>query len=247
MYIELFLLDNLLLNLLIVRLAAALLSVRPPLIRELCAAGLSALAAAYAAYRAPWLNAFLRLPLLAVAALAIPVRNARGFLSALLASVFATMAVGGCAFAAALASGGYSDGVITGGVGLRAALFGAAAASFLPRAARRLQRRGQRNGNSCELVIMQGGIPRRFVCLVDTGNTLTEPVSGLPVAVVRCRALERYANIPLTAVTAAGRGRLMAFIPERAAVNGIEVACAVALTGEKLGAEAVIPPELCIR
>ena len=56
MYVELFLLDNLLMNLLIMRLAAALLSVRPPLYRQAAAVAFTACYAALAAYLWPLLG-----------------------------------------------------------------------------------------------------------------------------------------------------------------------------------------------
>ena len=246
MYLELFLLDNLLMNLLIVRLAAALLSARPPLLRQLGAAFLSAASAALAAYLFPWLRrAAFRLPMLAVMALAIPVSSPRGFLTAAAATLFATFAVGGCALALAyMTGGGALDGVLAGGIGMRTALVSAAAASFLPRAARRILRRRQKNLGSARLVVVHGGIARRFNALVDTGNSLCEPVTGLPVAVVRCRALERFADIPIRVSTAAGGATLMAFRPERISVDGREVDCMVALTRAGLSEEALIPPDI---
>ena len=248
MYFEVFLLDNLLLNLLIVRLAAALLSVRPPLSRQICVSLFSALIAAAAAYAEPRLtDPRLRLPMLAVMALAIPVRTARGFAGAMAATAFATLTVGGAAFAAALISGGGAEGVIAGGIGLRAALISAAAASFLPRCARSVLKRRLKNETVAEVVILHKGILRRFTALVDTGNTLTEPMSGLPVAVVKCRAFKPAARLEIPVSTAAGSTFLKGFIPERISVNGRETVCAVALSEQRLSADALIPPELCLQ
>ena len=214
MLIELFLLDELLLNLLIVRLAAALLSVRPPLFRQVGAALLSALAAAAAAYRFAWLThpAF-RPPLLALMALALPFKGWRGFARAMGAILFSTLVTGGavCAFA-----------LLT----------------------RRIMARRVRAENAVTVVVLHKGVIRRFCGMADTGNSLTEPVSGLPVIVLRCRALKPYAKLPIPVVTAAGRGELRGFRPERLSVNGREVACFAAVTDESISAEAIVPPVL---
>lgn len=249
MSIELFLADNLLLNLLILRLAAALLSVRPPLFRQLGAAIVSALTAALAAYLFPPLQSpFMRLPLLFLMAAALPVRGARGFAAAAGAVLFATFAVGGTVLALSLMLGGGSeDGYITGGIGLRAAILSAAAASFLPSWARRLLRRRSTSKYRVSVTLLHRGVLRRFEGIVDTGNTLAAPVSGLPVVVIRCAALAPYAKLPLNAATPAGRSRLMGFYPERLSVEGREVECVVAVAAGTLSAEAIVPPALCER
>ena len=107
----------------------------------------------------------------------------------------ATFAVGGCAAAAVFLTGGsMNNGALIGGIGLRAGLIGAAAASLLPRAARGLRLRGAPD-QTAELAFIYKG--RRFVFrgMVDTGNSLTEPLTGLPAAVVFCPELEGAARL----------------------------------------------------
>lgn len=248
MYVEVFLLDNLLLNLLIMRLAAAILSLRPPIIRTAAVCTVSAAAAALAAYRFPVLrNVFLRLPLLFIMAAGLPVSGARGakrlgvFLLNSGAVLLSSVTVGGCAAAITY----ILDGSPTQGTALRTAVLTALAASFLPAAARRLLRRRLKNERTARVLLLHDGSLRSFTALVDTGNTLSEPVSGLPVAVVRCEALKKYAVLPIPTQTAAGRVVLLGFIPDRLSVNGREVACAVAVAGD-IGAEALIPPDLLL-
>lgn len=250
MYFELFLLDDLLLNLLILRLAAALVSVRPPMLRMSAAALLSALASAAAAFLAPVLRSPpFRLPLLllltfGISELGLPFKKPKVFLKNAGAVLFATFAAGGCAVViAVITGGGMENGFLRGGIGLRTALLIAVCASFLPSAARRLLRRRLANGSTAEVVLLHDGRLRRFTALVDTGNSLFEPVTGLPVAVVRCPELRRYAVTPIPAETAAGRTVLMGFRPEGFSVNGKEVACVVAVT-ESGGREAIIPPDI---
>ena len=247
MYIELFLLDNLLMNLLIVRLAAALLSVRPPLYLQTAVSLLTAVYAAAAAYLWPLLGRPpLRPLMLAVMALALPFTGVKGYLTCCAATLFAALAAGGAAFCTALImGGGIEGGFIKAGVPLRTALIAALAVSLLPRAARAVQKRRLSGSMLAQFTVEHKGLRHRFTALVDTGNRLSEPVTGLPVAVVACPALKRYAYLPVRIRTAAGEHTLYAFRPERAVVDGESVNCLVAVTEARKGAEAVIPPELC--
>ena len=247
MYIEIFLLDNLLLNLLIVRLAAVMLSVRPPLYRQTGAAFISALTAALAAYKLPWLGSpLLRLPLLALISAAIPFKGAKGLIIAMSATLVSTLIVGGGTFALALIDGGgFENGSISGGITLRTMLISLALMSLIPSAIRRILRRRLAAQTSVRVLIAHKGILRRFDGIIDTGNTLAEPVSGMSVVIVRCPALKRFAKIPVPTTTAAGRTWLMCFQPDSISVDGREVECMVALTDERLSAEAVVPPEVC--
>ena len=246
MYVELFLLDDLLLNLLILRLAAALLSVRPPMLRMSAAALGPTLVSAAAAFLFPVLRSwYIRPALLALMALGLLAGSFKGFLRNMGVTLFATFVVGGLAVTIAfLTGGGVSGGFITGGIPLRLALLIVFAASFLPSAARRIMRRRLGNEAAAEVVILHRGVLRRFTALTDTGNSLAAPVSGLPVAVVYCPALRKFADIPIPAETAAGRTVLMGFRPERISVNGRETDCIVAVSERRLGAGAVIPPDI---
>ena len=245
MYIELFIADNLLMNLLIMRLAAALLKVSPPLIRQLTAGGASAVYAALSAYMLPKLGSLpARLIPLAVMSLGLPAKSPRGMLACMAATLFSTLVVGGLACCVALLSGGGAKGgFISGGVGLRAALVIAASASLLPRTARRILRRGRINSGVVTLTVTHRGIERSFEAIVDTGNTLREPMTGLPVAVLYCEEFKKFAALPVRAGTAAGECTLMAFRPERMSVDGVEVKGFAAIAaGPK--ERAVVPPEL---
>lgn len=247
MYIELFLLDNLLMNLLTVRLAAAFISVRPPLYRQLAVCAASAGYAALAAYLCPALaGLWVRPPLLIFMALALPVKRPRGLLGASAAVLFASLIVGGSSLCIALVfGGGIENGSISGGIPLRAAALSAAAAAFMPRAVRRALARRLPEGMLVGLAVEHNGIERRFTALVDTGNGLFEPLTGLPVIVVSCRAFARYARIPVGVSTAAGSGMLYAFRPRRITVDGVPVNALVAVTGAKMRCEALAPPSVC--
>ena len=245
MYFELFLADDLLLNLLILRLAAALLSVRPPTFRMIAAALSAALVSAAAAFLLPILRSvYFRIPLLALMALGLPAKSFREFLRNAGVTLFSTFVAGGCAVVIALLTGGgFKNGFLSGGISLRLALLIALAVSFLPSAARRILRRKLKNGCRANAVLLHDGRIFRFRALVDTGNSLSEPVTGLPVAVVRSAELARYAKLPIPCETAAGSVVLRGFRPERFSVDGRETDCIVAVA-EGLGEEAIVPLEM---
>lgn len=142
MYIELFLLDNALMDLLILRLAAAMRGTR--LYKGRAALGCFT-GALYALWAACWppagcLAAKVAFGLLL--AMALSPRGWRDYGLGVLCLFTAAFLVGGLAFALAMATGGrIENGAVWGGIPLRTALVTALAASFLPRAIRRILRR----------------------------------------------------------------------------------------------------------
>ncbi len=245
MYIELFFTDDLLMDFITASLAAALMRRRPPVWRLLAVSAAAAAAACVSAYGAPFFRSLpARALQLALVSLAIPGRGLGLRLRAAGAVLAATFAVGGCAAAAVFLTGGsMNNGALIGGIGLRAGLIGAAAASLLPRAARGLRLRGAPD-QTAELAFIYKG--RRFVFrgMVDTGNSLTEPLTGLPAAVVFCPELEGAARLAVPVRTAAGRACFKGLRPEKTFVNGEETDCVIAFAADELEAGALIPPEL---
>lgn len=249
MYIELFILDNLLMNLLILRLGAALLSVRPPLYRQITIALTGALYAALAASLLPALGSiFMRPLILALMAHSIPARTLKGFGIANLATLGATLVVGGLVTALALLLGGSTDGLsIRAGIPLRVALLGAALASLTPKAVRRLLSRRLTGRAMATLEVEHHGISRSFTALIDTGNRMREPLSGLPVALVYCPAFRKSANIPIPAATANGKLMLYGFLPEHVLVDGVPTMVIIAVSDKRLDVDAILPPEAGVR
>lgn len=246
MYIEVFLLDNLLMNLLILRLGAALLSVRPPLYRQILIASFGAIYAALAAALFPILGSpWIKPLLLLVMALSMPFRDLRGFGTAALSTLISTLIVGGLVCCVALITeGGVKNGFIVGSIRLRTAMIGVLLASFLPVMARKIVRRSIEGQLLAKISLEHGGICRSFTAVVDTGNGLIEPITGYPVIVIHCPALKPIAKLPIPAVTPNGRTVMMGFIPKKLTVEGIPVAAAVALSDEKLTVDAILPAEL---
>ena len=93
--------------------------------------------------------------------------------------------------------------------------------------------------------------------LVDTGNMLTEPLSGMPVAIVECGCLSKsignLGNLKLRFIPYKSLGcegdMLTGFIPDSFMVDNNNVKCCVAIYNGKLSAsseyEALIPPKMC--
>lgn len=246
MYAELFVADNLLMDMLVARLAAALLSVRPPFGRLAGSAALSAAAAALAVYLLPESARLpLRLPLLILLALAQPVTSFRGLVRAALATLAASLAAGGCALAVAcMGGGGGANGLYPAGLPLRLALIAAFCAAFLPRLFKWLLRRRIKNERTVRLEYEHAGLVHRCEAMIDTGDRLTEPMTGLPVAVVFSPVRESRASLPIPVVTPAGEGILYGFRPKWVRVEGRRTDCVIAFSRRRLPAEAIIPPEL---
>ena len=149
----------------------------------------------------------------------------------------------GTVWICSLLLGGTGFGVMAllgrGGFGLPpallTALIGTAAVLFLA------ARQNAQPVRAAEVEITSGGTRVSFSAAVDTGNTLTEPVSGLPVIVVERKAL--CGTVPKSGLrcvpyaTVSGGGRLYAFLPERVRVNGREVSACVAACDAKLKIE----------
>lgn len=256
MYIELFLLDNLLMNLLMLRLAAAMLSLRVSAKRTLPA---SFLGSCYAAVGAGFLPMLLSPAMKLVSgllfALALPFRSFRSYLHNAAVLFLSAFTVGGAVLIIALAGGGSIDGsIVRCGISLRTALIGAAVASSLPGLIRRILARRVKEESLVRLAIDVGGTHIECAALVDTGCTLTEPLTGLPVILLPKKKFAdaaRMADIPagipagmptglsigmpVPMLTANGRSIVYALKPDRVLLNGISVDAYIAFT------EAAIP------
>ncbi|MDR0841090.1 MAG: sigma-E processing peptidase SpoIIGA [Christensenellaceae bacterium] len=242
MYIEWFLLDNALMDFLILRLATAFYG-QKPCIRRLCA--FACLGALYAVCAALW--PFLgslpcKLLFGGVMALALRPAGGRAYLSALLCVLAAAFLAGGMAMCVALAAGGkVRGGILFTGLPLRAMLFIALAAYCLPRLTRRILHR--RAAGQVRLHIAQGGATYVLEAMIDSGNSLYDPVSGLPVIVAHLPALLPLANIPIPAHTIGGSGLMYALRPEHILLAGAELPALLAISITPIiGAQALIPP-----
>lgn len=243
MYIELFLLDNALMNLLICRLAAALCGRRMAWGRAAAASCLGAVYAA-AAFVYPALMALpCKLALCLAMGLALPFKGRRGYAAGAVAMFAASCIVGGMAFFLAYAAGGGSaGGAAMGGVTLRLILVTALCAAAAPSIARRLRSRAGAERMMGRLSLSIEGGEYTMEALVDSGNTLMEPFSGMPVAVAYLPWARELARIPIPADTVGGGAVLYALRPERAEFMGQELDMLIALADRPVQPGALIPP-----
>ena len=240
MYIELFLLDNLLMDMLICRLAAAMCGRRLHIQRALAFSAAGAVYAAFA-HTEPRLNVLpCKILLCLIMAFALPCNGVREYLAGLAGMCAAAFIIGGSAFFAVYATGGAANGSFIGGVPLRIMLFAASAAAAMPSIARRLRQRRIQNQTTHILTIIRHGQTYTLSAMVDSGSSLIEPVSGLPVAAAYIP--KETGNIPIPISTVHGSGILMAFRPDRAEYDGIELDILVALSDKPLCPQALLPP-----
>lgn len=236
MYIELFLLDNLLMNLIILRLASAMLSARAGMIRTTLFALFGAVVAALGAGGVKLLlSPIAKLALSAFMSLALPVRGLKRRILAFLAAFVSAAAVGGAVMLTALLLGGEMlFGAVYSGLSLRTALIGGALASFLPNLIRRILARRIGNSQTVRLkILLKTGENIECAALIDSGNLLLEPVSALPVIVLNAKKYAeaaKGADIPIPARTAGGGCTLHALKPLRVLVNGASVDALIAFS-----------------
>lgn len=244
MYVELFLLDNLLMNLLILRLAAAMLSVRT---KRWLSLAVSFAGACYAAVGAGALPVLLELPFKLMSGFAMAAalprrRGIKGYLRSTAALFLSTFIAGGAVFALAAASNrSVSDGIsfITAGGGL-------AVTALVPRSVRKILARRIRAESIVRLRVEVESMVIECAAIADTGCTLLEPASGLPVILLsrsRFRTLSERASIPVPMMTANGSSVILAVKPLSVSVNGMP---SEALVGFSQASEAIVPAQLVI-
>lgn len=181
--LEWFLLDNFAVNWLLLKLAGALggISLRP---------GRSALTSLLGtcwdlAALSRWprlLSPPGRVGCLLVTALLV---GRREYLRSLLSLFAASLLLGGGLLLLTLGrTGPWTGGVLLGAVPLRTAVYGFCLLPPLVRAVRFLVHRGYEESCRRTIVLDVGGRTFSLTALVDSGNLLTEPLSGLPVVLV---------------------------------------------------------------
>ena len=242
MYIEVFLLDNMLMDWLILRLAAALGGY--PLAPARTIAG-SLGGALYALGAVFWPLAGGLVGKVAAGcllALALSPRSWRDYGMCLLCLFAAAFVAGGFALALALSTGGtVRQGAVWGGLPLRTGICVALGVSFLPGAARRILYR--RRSGRLRLALEYGGQRYELEAIIDSGSSLYDPLTSLPVIVAHIPALAPDAHIPVPIKTVQGNGILFAFKPQSITLNGRPVKCLVGLSPSPLqGTEALVPP-----
>lgn len=242
MYLEVFLLDNFLMDLLLLRLAAAVASRRLSGKRLLAGAAAGSLLA-WASLYVPLLMRFPgKLLTGMLLTLFFPFRGGKTLVQTAACVFFAAFLAGGTAFAAAVCFGETAEGYLILPNPMRGILAAAAAAAVLPSLLRRFRQARRQSGFIRELVFSFGGREYCFSALIDTGNALLEPLSGRSVAIVHLPQLEHLANIPVPVKSISKEDILFAFAPDEVRVSGAEADVLIAFSKTPLsGTEALLP------
>ena len=242
--IELFLLDNFLMDYLILKLAAVLNGKR---MRSGLAIIFSAFGSVYA------LLSLTVCPILQHGAaklllgfcMAIPVaRSRKKYVSALLYLYIAAFFSGGLMFALSITMGGsMRAGALMATVPIRAFLLSAALSAAAPRICRSILAVVQARSRTVKVMMSFPDRTLELTALVDSGNLLTEPISGLPVVVVQ-KGLLPTGGRPVPFRTIDGEGVLKALRPLSIQVcseEWMEIdACAAEAPTRIDGADAII-------
>jgi len=101
----------------------------------------------------------------------------------------------------------YLGGIVYFNINPMTLLIGAAAAYLLLGLAHRLSRGGRLMGTKCRVTVKLGGNSCSLGALVDTGNSLYEPFSGVPVIVCPLREVSVLLNPALARAIKAGDWR----------------------------------------
>ena len=128
------------------------------------------------------------------------------------------------------------------GISLRLMLLIAFAASIMPGIARRVRGKRLDNQNRHTLLLKRGDKEYELDAMLDSGNSLYDPVSGRPVAVAW---LPETGDIPIPVGTVNERSVLYAFRPDSARLDGSDMDILVAVSKRPLKAALIPPAALC--
>lgn len=93
------------------------------------------------------------------------------------------------------------------------------------------------------LTMLQDGKRRILAGMVDSGNGLYEPCTGLPVIVAYLPDLAGQAQVPIPVATVQGKQVLFGFRPQQLQANGTALEAWIALSPTPLqDVDALIPP-----
>ncbi len=225
MYVELYILDNLLMNALILRLAACICGIKARGLRIFILSFSGAIYALLALFFEWLMHPIAKLLLCAIMAIGLSFKCIREFLINCCAVFFSTLLAGGLTYASALSFGGsIKNGYIVTSIPLRVAICVISTLVFLPGFIRRIRRRLRQRSLKMNLVIKHEGEVFQFTALLDTGSSLHEPVSGLPGILVISEALKPFASVPVISGGAFCDGRIIyGFRPDSVSLEDQEI------------------------
>ena len=243
--IEWFLLDNTLMNLCVFLLAAALSGTRPrlgPLSLFSFGGAVYALLSLFVWPPMRWLP----IKLAAFGLLALPMHEKGApVLPVLFCVLLSAAMIGGAIVGVTLLTGGTvtMNGTVVGTLPLRSALVAFAVALLLPRIVRTLLQKKEAQTVYTDITVETNADVFHFRALIDTGNLLTEPISGLPIVLLHGADIPPERIVVYT--TQGGESVLFAAKPKRvtlSAYGNCEVDCYIARAVQPIpNAQAVLP------
>ena len=246
--IEPFLFDNTLMNCCVFSLTAAWLGIRVRLLPILSVSFLGAVYALASLFLLPELREpYIKLPVFLAGSLPL-YRRAGPFYRVLPFLVLSAATTGGTALMLTLLLGGSVsyDGTLIGTIPVRAALLSAFSAICLPRLMRSLLYMRRKRSLHTQVCIRLQIHTYRLNALIDSGNLLREPVSGLPVLLID-RPIDRRSR-PIPFYRVSGEGILYGEHPIRVTLpeyRNAAIDCICAESPEPIyGAQAILPEAL---
>lgn len=235
MYIELFILDNMVFNMLILRIASALSGKR---FSRIAAFSVCALQTVYSVFAVNCdIMRFLPFKILLCFLFALPffVTDGKVSLAPVLYVLLSTVICGGTVYV-------LNGGSIYSGNWLRLILYPALILFSLPAVLRRLKKKRHIESNTTQVKFTFSGTEYTAEGIYDSGNLLCEPVSGLPVIVLYAPELCKHAKIPLICSDVSSSGNLIhALLPEKLLIDGEPFDMLIAPTDKNPHMKALVP------
>lgn len=233
MYIEVFLLDNFIFNMLIMKISAALSSLKYSRAAAVIICILQAVFSAFAINITILRSIYVKAILCFVFAVPFFISSRKITPQPIIFVLIATLLTGGLVYAFA-AEGNNSW--------LRLILYPSLVLFLLPSVIRHLGRKKLKAENAAQLTILCNDRKYEFQAIYDSGNTLCEPLSGLPVIVLYAPQLMQYANIPILCSDTQSQNRFIyAFMPEELRVGNTAREMLIAPTDKNPNMKALIP------
>ena len=230
MYIELYALDNMLMDALILRLAASLVARKAGIKRLLLFSFIGSVMATISIVWPIALSLPAKLIQGCVLALFLRWEGIRRYIESVFAVLISACIASGTALALSqlVNAGGEHGGAL-----------------LLPRLIRAFRQKRAFSCGAAKLSFSAFGKNYELCAIRDSGCTLAEPVSGLPVIIAYLPELNENAHIPVPMHSVAGSAMVYAFVPDKVSIDGVDTDALIAVISNRIhGADALIPYQI---
>ena len=230
MYIELYALDNMLMDALILRLAASLVARKAGIKRLLLFSFIGSVMATISIVWPIALSLPAKLIQGCVLAFFLRWEGIRRYIESVFAVLISACIASGTALALSqlVNAGGEHGGAL-----------------LLPRLIRAFRQKRAFSCGAAKLSFSAFGKNYELCAIRDSGCTLAEPVSGLPVIIAYLPELNENAHIPVPMHSVAGSAMVYAFVPDKVSIDGVDTDALIAVISNRIhGADALIPYQI---